>query len=90
MILMPASPLSAVTVAAPLGFFAGLTGVGSQALWVAIVPVEAILFCSRSVAVAAVVNDHALAAHPLGPAQGPLVGGVLAHQAGEGGLILWW
>jgi cell cycle sensor histidine kinase DivJ len=45
--------LSAVTFAAPLGLFAGLTGAGSLALWVVLVPIEAILFCSRPVAVAA-------------------------------------
>jgi len=45
--------LSVVTLAAPLGLFAGMTGTGSLALWVALVPVEAILFCSRSVAMAA-------------------------------------
>jgi cell cycle sensor histidine kinase DivJ len=45
--------LSAVTFAAPLGLFAGLTGTGSFALWVVLVPIEAILFCSRSVAIAA-------------------------------------
>jgi cell cycle sensor histidine kinase DivJ len=45
--------LSAVTFTAPLGLFAGLTGTGSFALWVVLVPIEAILFCSRSIAVAA-------------------------------------
>lgn len=45
--------LSAVTFAAPLGLFAGLAGAGSFALWAVLVPIEAILFCSRSVAVVA-------------------------------------
>ena len=45
--------VSAATFAAPLGLFAGLTGTASFALWVVLVPIEAILFCSRSVAMAA-------------------------------------
>jgi cell cycle sensor histidine kinase DivJ len=45
--------LSAAVLAAPLGFFAGTTGAGSFALWAALAPVEAILFCSRPVAIAA-------------------------------------
>jgi two-component system, cell cycle sensor histidine kinase DivJ len=45
--------LSAVTLAAPLGLFAGMTGTGSFALWAALAPIEAILFCARPVAMAA-------------------------------------
>src|ERR1700681_1504367 len=45
--------LSAMSLSAPLGFFAGLTGAGSFALWVVLVPIEAILFCSRSAAIVA-------------------------------------
>jgi cell cycle sensor histidine kinase DivJ len=44
---------SAATIAAPVGLIAGITGLGSFALWAALVPIEAILFCSRNVAVAA-------------------------------------
>jgi cell cycle sensor histidine kinase DivJ len=51
--------LSAMSLGAPLGFFAGLTGAGSLALWAVIVPIEAILFCSRSVAIAAGVSASA-------------------------------
>src|ERR1700730_16432900 len=42
--------LSAVTFAAPLGLFAGLTGAGSFVLWALLAPIEAILFCARPVA----------------------------------------
>lgn len=45
--------LSAVTLAAPLGLFAGMTGTGSFALWAALAPIEAILFCARPAAMAA-------------------------------------
>jgi two-component system, cell cycle sensor histidine kinase DivJ len=45
--------LSAVTFATPLGLFAAMTGTGAFALWIVLVPIEAILFCSRPVAIAA-------------------------------------
>ena len=45
--------LSAVTLAAPLGLFAGMTGTGSFVLWAVLVPIEAILFCSWHAAIAA-------------------------------------
>ena len=45
--------LSAAILAAPLGLLAGIGGLGSFALWAALVPVEAALFCSRPVAIAA-------------------------------------
>ena len=45
--------LSAAAFAAPLGLFAGMTGTGAYALWIVLVPIEAILFCSRRVAMAA-------------------------------------
>jgi two-component system, cell cycle sensor histidine kinase DivJ len=45
--------LSAVAFAAPLGLFAGMTGTGAYALWIVLVPIEAILFCSRPVVIAA-------------------------------------
>jgi cell cycle sensor histidine kinase DivJ len=85
--------LSAMTLAAPLGLFAGMTGPGSFALWAVLVPIEAILFCSRSVAVAAgaaafaafgalwaVATFGLLPAHPsaaLDPASLGLTGGLV-------------
>ncbi len=45
--------LSAMIFALPLGLLAGITGIGSFALWAVLVPIEAILFCSRSTALAA-------------------------------------
>ncbi|HLL29080.1 MAG TPA: ATP-binding protein [Xanthobacteraceae bacterium] len=52
--------LSAAILAIPLGLFAGMSGLGVFALWVALVPIEAIFFCSRSAAIAAGISAFAV------------------------------